>query len=294
VTNVGDDPQVAKFEREAERNRAELSQTVGNLRDKITETVSPAAVKQEVKDYVQQSGEQLIETLRRKAYENPLQAVAVAAGLGYPLWRVVANMPLPVLMVGAGIALARPGSQTPAGGVLDAGMERVKNRARGATSTVQDAAASASDAVASAASQLGSSVTSAAEGARSSIGEAAASTVEAAQTSANEILNAVDRYPLIVGGIGLAIGALIGTAIPRTSAETEMVGELSGEVQGRAREMMKTGADAVQKVASEVYDEAAQEADKQGLTGQKMRDGALDLQDQVLGKSDAPRKGSRT
>jgi ElaB/YqjD/DUF883 family membrane-anchored ribosome-binding protein len=262
VANVSDDPEVVKLEREAERNRAELSQTVGNLRDKLADTMSPAAIKEEVKDYVHESGEQLIETLRRKAYENPLQAVAVAAGMGYPLWRMLANVPLPVLMVGAGVALTRSGTS--------AGMN-AHSVARQPTDSVQDAVAAASQAATDTTDELASRVTAAAERVRSSAGDAA-------QTAAEEALKAADRYPLIVGGIGLAIGALVGAAIPRSSTETQLVGELSGEVQERARDMMQSGVEAAQRVASDVYEEAAKEAKAQGLSDLQT-DGA----DQIFG-----------
>jgi hypothetical protein len=270
VTTVDDDPQVERLEKQAERDRAELSETVGDLRDKISDTVSPAAIKQEVKDYVRESGEQLIETIRRRAYENPLQAVAVGAGLAYPLWRVIANVPVPVLMAGAGLALMRSGT-SPA-----------TNKTGYATAAMHDTAKKTSDTIADAASALSHTVAGAADRMRTGIGDAS----EAAQASGEEIAHAIDRYPLIAGAIGLSIGALIGAAIPRTSAETELVGELSEDVQDRAREVMKSGAHTVKTAAAEVYQKAAQAADEQGLTGEQLREGLRDLQDQISSQSE--------
>jgi ElaB/YqjD/DUF883 family membrane-anchored ribosome-binding protein len=273
VPSVNENPRVAKFERDAERNRAELSETVGDLKDKITETVSPAALKREVKDYVQQSGAQLVETIQRKAYDNPLQAIAVAAGLGYPLWRMFANVPIPILMAGAGIALARPSRER-------SGLQQAR---ASTTSIAKHTTGKVSEAMAEATDQITSGVKDATESIEATIGGAAASTVRGAQVSADEVLNAVDRYPLVVGAIGVGLGALIGAAIPRSSAETELVGDLSDEVQGRAGEIVKGGVDAAKEAASEVYRKAAEEADKQGLTGEQMREGARNIQDQLLG-----------
>ena len=102
-----------ELERDAERTRADLAHTVDELRSRISDTasdirerVSPAAIKQDVKDYVQHTGQQFYHTIESRARENPLQAVAIAAGLAYPVWRIVASMPVPILLIGAGIALS--------------------------------------------------------------------------------------------------------------------------------------------------------------------------------------------
>ena len=133
-----------------------------------------------------------------------------------------------------------------------------------------------------AAEQVTSSVKGATESVQASISEAAASAVQAAQSSADKTLDTLDRYPLIVGAIGLGVGALLGAAIPRTSAETELVGELSEDVQDRARGMVSTGMEAAKRAATEVYNTAAQEADSQGLTSEQMRESARALKDKVV------------
>lgn len=51
----------------------------------------------------------MINNLERKARENPLQTVAIAAGLAYPAWRFLINIPAPILLVGAGLALSQFG-----------------------------------------------------------------------------------------------------------------------------------------------------------------------------------------
>ena len=104
---------VEELRRESEQNRVKLTQTVQSLSGLVTGTVtdvkerlSPKHIKQDVKDYVRNSGEHLVETLQRKASENPLQAVAIGAGLAIPLWRLVKNIPTPILLVGAGLLLS--------------------------------------------------------------------------------------------------------------------------------------------------------------------------------------------
>jgi ElaB/YqjD/DUF883 family membrane-anchored ribosome-binding protein len=96
---------LSELEREAEHTRADLIHTV----DALHERVSPRAIKQEVKEYARETGYDLIHTLEQKARENPLQAVAVAAGLAYPVWRFLLNIPAPILLIGAGIAVSQAG-----------------------------------------------------------------------------------------------------------------------------------------------------------------------------------------
>jgi hypothetical protein len=88
--------------------------------------VSPQAIKEEVKAYARDTGNELIHTLERKAREYPLQTVAVAAGLAYPAWRFLINIPAPVLLVGAGLALTQFGgsSRAPTSARRQSGGER--------------------------------------------------------------------------------------------------------------------------------------------------------------------------
>ena len=99
---------LSELEREAEHTRADLVDTV----DKLHSRVSPQAIKEEVKAYAREASYDLIHNLERRARENPLQTVAVAAGLAYPVWRFLINIPAPILLVGAGLALTQMGGST--------------------------------------------------------------------------------------------------------------------------------------------------------------------------------------
>jgi hypothetical protein len=246
VNSTEDEAELAKRQREAEASRAELSETVGDLREKIADTLSPAAAKREAREYVRESGERLLDTVQRKAFENPLQTVALVGALGYPFWR---RLPaIPTLMVGAGLALARMGTQAGAASLRSADLSEAANRTM--------------DRVSGAADDLASRVS---ERAKVGIDETVSSGAEMAKRAGDELLSAADRYPLLVGGVGLALGAIIGAALPRTSVESELVGDLSEEMQSRAGEIVKTSMEAGKEGAGEVIGEAAREAKKQGL-----------------------------
>jgi ElaB/YqjD/DUF883 family membrane-anchored ribosome-binding protein len=108
-----DERSLNQLKRDTEQTRAGLTDTVEQLRAQVSETasdirnrISPDAIKAEVSDYVRSRREQLIETITRAARDNPMQAVAVGAGVAYPLLRIIRSIPVPILMVGAGLFLA--------------------------------------------------------------------------------------------------------------------------------------------------------------------------------------------
>jgi hypothetical protein len=114
---MADTRSLQQIKRETEQTRASLTDTVEQLRASVTDTatdirqrISPDAIKAEVSDYIRSRGEQLIDDVTTAARRNPMQAVAIGASVAYPLLRMARAIPLPVLMVGAGLFFA--GSKT--------------------------------------------------------------------------------------------------------------------------------------------------------------------------------------
>jgi uncharacterized phage infection (PIP) family protein YhgE len=96
------------LKREAERARAELTETVDQLRSKVSDGVtdfreraSPDAMKAEITGYLRMRADALMD----KARGNPLQTAAIGIGVGYPLLKIARSIPAPILMVGAGLYL---------------------------------------------------------------------------------------------------------------------------------------------------------------------------------------------
>ncbi len=106
-----------QIKRETEQTRAGLTDTVEQLRTSVADTasdirqrISPDHIKAEVSDYIRSRGEQLLDDVTAAARRNPMQALAIGASVGYPLLRMARAIPLPVLMIGAGLFFA--GSKT--------------------------------------------------------------------------------------------------------------------------------------------------------------------------------------
>jgi ElaB/YqjD/DUF883 family membrane-anchored ribosome-binding protein len=106
---------VAELRRESERTRAELSQTVETLKTKVTDTaadirhkVSPENIKAEVSDYVAEKSRHWLDNLKQQAMDHPMQTLAAGTAVAVPVFKIVRSVPLPLLMIGAGLALASP------------------------------------------------------------------------------------------------------------------------------------------------------------------------------------------
>jgi hypothetical protein len=106
-----------QIKRETEQTRAGLTDTVEQLRSSVADTasdirqrISPEAIKAEVSGYIKSRGEALMDDITAAARRNPMQAAAIGVSVGYPLLRLARAVPLPVLMIGAGLFFA--GSKT--------------------------------------------------------------------------------------------------------------------------------------------------------------------------------------
>ena len=308
------EPSLSRLERESEQTRARLAHTVDELRTRV----SPAALKQDAKDYVRHTGEEFLHRMERRARENPLQAVAIAAGLAYPVWRIVRSIPAPILLIGAGLALARPRARTPYGNGQGIGepdfldqvresvgdaTDAVKDKARQASDAVQQAAGATVEQLAGTAERLQAAVSSGVDSARSGVAEAAdgakramrsagdettaalsaarGQAAQVAQGAQDSLLDAIERHPLVVGGIGLFIGAVIAAAIPGSRTEDRLLGDSSDELKSRARDLAAQGYETARAAAGNVYQAGKQAADEQGLSAEGVRDALHQLGEKV-------------
>jgi len=221
-----------QIKRETEQTRAGLTDTVEQLRTSVAKTASeirqhiqPEAIKAEVSDYIKSRGERLLKDVTAAARRNPMQAVAVGASVAYPLVRLARSIPIPVLMVGAGLFLA--GSKT----------------GRADTQKASDVAAGLSDEVGRRASDFGNQV-----------GESAS----AAKTYASEQL---DRAGAAVSGgtdqVGRAADAAQATLASNSQTLQEKAPSFGASVSNRATDLKDEGTRTASSAAATVQDIAS-------------------------------------
>ena len=83
-----------------------------------------------------------------------------------------------------------------------------------------------------------------------------------------------ERQPLLLGAIGIAIGAGMAAAMPKTQMETDMVGDTADRVKSQVAGIASTTVDRVTETAERTFEAVKQEAAAQGLTPQAAREGA--------------------
>jgi ElaB/YqjD/DUF883 family membrane-anchored ribosome-binding protein len=302
------EPSVTALRTEAETTRARLTGTVEELRTQVADTatnlkerLSPQAIKTEVTQYVRDSGDQLWHSLEQKARDNPLQAVAVGAALAFPALKLMRAMPAPLLLVGAGLLLARAsgttgGSPSPttdalknqAQGALDAARESFERATDGARRTVHDVQDYAGqqvdgvvDRATATASRIKDRVTDAADEAGSAIRDAAdkvkGQAGDLVQQARETVTVTWDKNPLLIAGIGLGIGAFIAAAFPSTKAEETMFGEASDALRHQAEGVAARGVEAAKSALQDV----AAAASSQGISVDGLNQVGESLTDKV-------------
>ena len=154
----------------------------------------------------------------------------------------------------------------------------LRARARALRDSLREAAGSATDAAYSA---YGSATHMAADaydatagGARRAAGamrRSASAVGSGAASSAGSMARFLKNEPLVLAGIGVALGAAIGAILPVSETENRYMGETSDAMKERASEMAEEkwheGKEAAQHVADAAWRQAKHEAQEQGLTG---------------------------
>jgi hypothetical protein len=109
--------------------------------------------------------------------------------------------------------------------------------------------------------------------------------------------HAVDDYPLVIGAVGLAVGALAAALLPSTRREDELMGAAADELKRTVREVASDEAGRFHKVAESVADAAteaaADEAKRQGLTEDPSNIGAA-RGESAAGRMEASARDTRT
>lgn len=219
-----------------------------------------------------------VNALQDAVRENPIAAAFIGMGV---LWMFMGGSNTSLFGGGARKSIfrrARQGAEGVDGAIRDtATIGHASNHAAEAASHVAGSVRQASAAVAERASQTAGqaadAVASAYDATTNAASRAAHSISNATKTSAHavqqtgtkwgstvqqNIADIFDRQPLLLGAVGIAIGASIAASIPTTEAEDQVMGEASDFVRGAVSEKAAQ--------IKEMADAALQEARAQGLT----------------------------
>lgn len=276
-----------QLEREAELSRNQLAASLEELR-----SITPGRIMDEILGYAKSGSAELLRGLGKQVAQNPLPATLIGAGLA---WMIMSNgssergsaydTRTHTTSNGSwfsGTKHAASSAAESAGERASSAMHGLKDSAQNAMSGISDSIDSASGAMkdraqsamsslSGTASGIGDSLSSAYGAVTGSVASAANSCVDAANSvipSQDELMQAGQRIwdfckdqPLVVAGLGIAIGAALGAAIPETDAEHRLMGEAADQLKQKAQEFvtdpLKNANHMAKSVGEQIIDEAA-------------------------------------
>jgi ElaB/YqjD/DUF883 family membrane-anchored ribosome-binding protein len=272
---------LTELERRAETTRAELAHTV----DELHSRVSPEALKADVRGYARDTSQHLLQRIEAEVRDNPLQAAAITAMVAYPLWKMAAKIPVPLLMIGAGVALSRrsgghdgvyeaepySGSMTDSGGtgssISDAASGISGQITEKAQETMERVRSFASEKVSDASDLLSRTYREGRETASSSMQHAG----ETYGRTRDTLTDMIERHPVMAGGIAFAVGTLLAASLPVTRQENRMMGSASDDIKRRTQDLASEGLEQAEEVAQKIYRSAAEQVSEEGLTPEGAR-----------------------
>jgi hypothetical protein len=158
----------------------------------------------------------------------------------------------------------------------------VRDTISDASASVNETASQAYDAVKGTAADSISKTTTAA-------GEAA-STRSVANSLQGNLKDTFERQPLLLGAIGLALGAGMAATLPRTEMESEFAGDAADRVTKQLKDFTSEQRDRVAETAKRTLDVIKEEATAQGLTPQAAKDGAAAVVEKLKKVAQLPQR----
>lgn len=265
-----------EIEREVEATRGDIDRTVEALKEKMT----PRNIANEMMGSVRNSkvGRRAVR-LGGQAQDNAMPLALIGAGLA---WIYLSNRRSSHYEARSYADYDNDYAGAPESGYLGAEYEpdaastgpsrtgALRQRARGFADDAREAIGQRADrarqAAASARETLSSTASSAAERARSMAGSARQQAVRYGHRAEETFMDTLEREPLIIGALGVAVGAAVGAALPSTPVEDRYVGPLRDRALDEGKTRAREGLRQAKEVARATADTLKQEAQTQGLT----------------------------
>jgi ElaB/YqjD/DUF883 family membrane-anchored ribosome-binding protein len=314
-----------QYERKAEAHRAHISELIDELRYRAT----PGEVMDQFLGW--EDGREIARTFGRQVRDNPLPLALIGAGVAWLMLsdgtRRSAGVPLHdglddyenfdgyARSSGGLNGVARRAKRSvrkasdAAQSVKDSAAQ-LSQRAKDTAADLSDGAQSALDAARGTVSDAADSVEAGYGKAKEAVGAAADSVVDSAslawekstglvQSTADAVTDAASNLnrmaheqPLLVAGIGLAVGMAIGAVVPMSEMENRLMGEPSDKLKDSAGELASEGYEKVKAVAEDALEAAAGAVSEIADTGADGGEGESQGQGQGQGSNGSAQSSS--
>jgi len=284
-----------QLEREAETTRAQIAATLDELRGRLT----TGQMVDQLVDYARDSGGgDFARNLGRQVVDNPLPITLVGAGLAWLMmagrrkdgngagghFATGSNIGSNIGEAGARAADAAErlrGMGRDVGDMGQAARDAASETMADINQRVGEAGASLQETASAAGSALRDTATSAYDAAAErsrqgadAVARGARSMREGATTGSRNVMTFLQEQPLVLAGIGLAIGALLGTSLPSTEAEDRLMGDASDTTKRDAKAFAEKQAEKGKAVAEQAWNAAKPELEGQMHAGAEQHEPA--------------------
>ena len=257
TTDLRDDARKdpATLEREIDQTRANMDRTLGALERKF----SPGQLLDQAMEFARDNGGEFANNLGRSVKENPVPALLTAVGIA---WMVASsNRPRPSFADAYDDRYARDdfnavdfddtSYEDDAGDQKEGLTDKAQRLKASAGETLSDAGQRVKSAAERARQKLTGTKQTVSSGLRRTSGTAQAQT-QRVREGFNSLLS---EQPLLLGALGIAVGAAIGAALPSTDQEDRLFGSTRdkalSEVKQRGTETYEQVRDKVNAVGEE-------------------------------------------
>lgn len=235
-----------QLEREVDRTRGRIEETLVDLRERL----SPALLLDDILDYAQARN---LAQLGKQASGNPLPLALVGAGLA---WLMLAPNRSSVG--------ARPHNSFTAWtgrirNMTNYDSERPSDRGESTSNGLYGRASETVGGARDKASDLVDKARETTSGAYQKVSRSMSSamdTVSSKMPDTRGIANFVQEEPMVLAGIGIALGAVIGALLPATEIEERYIGPTAGSLKEQAKDAAREQWERGKEMAAESWDEA--------------------------------------
>ena len=228
--------------------------------------------------------------------QNPVSAALVGVGI---LWMFAGGNR--ITAAAALLPSAARAAATGVGSGLQNSADMVGAAAESARSVGTQVIDGVRDSLASAGAAVGDTASQSYDAAKRAVSDAAPKTRSVPTQQAGtadgmagalhtNLKDTFERQPLLLGAIGLAVGAGMAAGLPATKIETEFAGDAADRVTAQVKDFASEQVDRVTDTAIRTLDAVKEEAVTQGLTPEAVKDGAAAIGEKVKTVAKAVRR----
>jgi len=230
-----------ELEREIDQKRERIEDLVGALESRL----SPGQLFDQALSYTKGHSGEFAHNLGNTLKANPVPAVLTSVGL---LW----------LALGQNRTPAPATTGTPLKEKVSGALDSIANSAGHTRDSLNRGSHDVRDKV----TGLGESVSAKASHTGERLSDTAAQAKDTLTDQAQQLKGTFDtllrEQPLVVGALGIALGALLGASLPRTETEDRALGKHSDKLTAKAKQAASSGYGQVKAAGQDVAKEARQ------------------------------------